>query len=60
MGAKYDLMLVLGSQCFEYLRETLYKHALEHPESARPGKKGSIFCSSYGKRLTIIDFFEGL
>ena len=36
-------MLVLRSQFFEYLRETLYKHALEHLEAAGPEKKGVIF-----------------
>ena len=35
MGVKYNLVLVLRSQFFEYLRETLYKHALEHLEAAR-------------------------
>ena len=32
-------MLVLRSQFFEYLRETLYKHALEHLEAAGPEKE---------------------
>ena len=44
LGVKYDLVLVLRSQFFEYLRETLYKHALKHLEVAFPekrmGKKG--------------------
>ena len=49
--------MVLRSQ-FEYLRETMYKHPLEHLEAARPEKKE--FFSSYGKCLTIIDLFEGI
>ena len=54
-----DLVLVLRSQFFEYLRETWYKHALEHLEAAGPKKK-IIFFSSYNKGLSIIDRFEGL
>ena len=47
--------------CPEYFRETLYKHALEHLEAARPEKNNELFLfSSYGKRLTIIGLFEGL
>ena len=42
-GVQFDLILVLRSQFFEYLRETLYKHALEHLEAARPEKKWAIF-----------------
>ena len=34
-GVEHDLFLVLRSQFFEYLRETAYKHALEHLEAAR-------------------------
>ena len=46
-------MLVLRSQFFEYLRETLNQTCLlEHLGAAR--------LSSYGKRLTIIDLVEGL
>ena len=40
-GVYYDLILVLRSQFFEYLRETLYKHALEHLEAACSEKNGS-------------------
>ena len=40
LGVKFDLILVLRSQFFELLRETLYKHALEHLEAAPPGKNG--------------------
>ena len=39
LGFKYDLISVLPSQLFEYLRETLGKHALEHPEAARSEKQ---------------------
>ena len=46
------LIFVLLNQFFEYLRATLCKHAIRRDlESAR---------SSYGKRLTLIDLFEGL
>ena len=40
LGGKCDLILVLSSQFFEYLRETLYKRGLKHLEAARPEKKG--------------------
>ena len=52
-------MLVLRSQFGEYLRETLYKHALEHLEAAHPENKmeKNVFLR---KRLTIIDPSEGL
>ena len=60
LGVINDIILVLRSQFFEYLRETLYKHALEHLEAARAEKKWPICFSSYGKRLTTIDLFEGL
>ena len=58
LGVEYDLILVLGTQFFEYLRETLYKHVLEHLEAVRPEKIMAHFFSSYGKCLTIIDIFE--
>ena len=38
LGVKVDLLLVLRSQFFEFLRETLYKHALEHLEAVGPEK----------------------
>ena len=60
LGVKFDLILVLRSQFFELLRETLYKHALEHLEAAPPGKKWVIFFSSYSKCLSRFDLFEGL
>ena len=34
----FYVVLVLRSQFFEYLHETLYKHVLEHLEAARPEK----------------------
>ena len=52
LGLEFDLILVLvRSQFFEFLRETLYKHALKHLEAARPEKKKDHF-SFYGKCLT--------
>ena len=60
LGVKFDLILVLRSQFFELLRETLYKHALEHLEAARPEKKWSIYFSSYSKCLSIINLSGGL
>ena len=54
-------MLVLRSQFFEFMRETLYKHALEHLEAAGPEKKVShFFFLPTSKCLSIIDLFEGL
>ena len=41
-GVQFDLILVLRSQFFEYLRETLYKYALEHLNAAALEKKGSL------------------
>ena len=37
-------MLVLRSQFFDFFRETLYKHALEHLEAAGPEKNSGSFC----------------
>ena len=42
-GVQFDLILILRSQLFECLRETLYKHALEHLEAARPEKTHFFF-----------------
>ena len=42
-GVKFDLILVLRSQFFEFLRETVHKYALEHLEAAGPEKKWVIF-----------------
>ena len=44
LGDKFDLMLVLRSQFFDFFRETLYKHALEHLEAAGPEKNSGSFC----------------
>ena len=43
LGVQIDLILVLRSQFFEYLREPLYQQALEHLEAARPEKKLVLF-----------------
>ena len=59
MGVKFDLILAVRSQFFKFMRETLYIHALKHLEAAGPGKKSHFF-SSYSKRLSIFDLFEGL
>ena len=56
LGVKVGLILVVRSQIFEYLCETLYKHALEHLEAACSEKNGSFFVDP----LTIIDLFEVL
>ena len=55
MGVKFDLILVLRSQFFEVLRETLHKHALEHLEAADPEKNWVIFFSSHSKYLSIVE-----
>ena len=43
LGVKLDLVLVLRSKFFDFLRETLYKHASKHLEAAGPEKNGSFF-----------------
>ena len=43
LGVKFDLILVLRSHFFEYLCETLYKHASEHLEAADPENKWVFF-----------------
>jgi len=43
LGDKYYLLLVRRSQFFEYLRETLHKHALEHLEAGRSEKSEHLF-----------------
>ena len=58
-GVKFDLILILRSQFFEFLRETLCKHGLEHLKAAGPEKK-RFFFPSYSKCLSIFDLFEGL
>ena len=52
--------MIIRSQIFEYLRETLYKHALDHLEAARSEKKMGGKNVFLRKRLTIVDHFEGL
>ena len=55
----WDLnMLVLSSQLFNYVGETLYKHALEHLEAGRLEKMGE--GNDCTERLTIINLFESL
>ena len=50
LGVTYDLVLVLRSQIFEYLRETISKHDLEHRERIVQNNDGkNIFLR---KRLT--------
>ena len=51
-------MFALCSQFFDCLRETLYDHALEPLEAARPEKMGN-FCF-YGKCVTTIDLLKRL
>ena len=43
MSVKFDFILVPRSQFFDFLRETSYKHALEHLEAAGPEKNRSFF-----------------
>ena len=53
-GVKLDLILVLRSHFFEYLRETLHKHAFEHLEAARREKEVSyIFPSTVNGWLSL-------
>ena len=60
LGVKYVLILALRSQIFEYLRETFYRHVLEYLQWVRPEKMKKKRKNPLGKRLTIIDVFEGL
>ena len=60
LGVNFDLLLVLGSHFFVFLRETLYKHALERLEAAGSEKEWVIFFTSCSKCLSIFDLFEGL
>ena len=61
-GVQFDLVLVLRSQFFEYLREALYKHALEHLEAGLILKKKVpfFFLPTVNECLTTIDLYEGL
>ena len=54
-------MLVVRSQIFEYLRETLGGHALGYLLSARSEKKKTGKNAGFlRKRLVIVDLFERL
>ena len=54
LGVRYELILALRSQIFEYLRETFYRSTRN-----RPVQKKEVFFFLL-KRLTIIDLVEGL
>ena len=60
LGVKSYLILVLRNQFFEYLWETLYEHALEHLEAARPEKKMQNWFLPTETADYIIVRFEGL
>ena len=47
LGVKYDLILAIRSQIFQYLRETFYARALEYLEPARSEKKNEKNVYSY-------------
>ena len=53
LGVKFDLILVLRSRFVEYLRETLYKHALEHLEAARSEKQRFFFLPTVNSWLLL-------
>ena len=54
MGFKFGFILVLRGEFFEYLRETLYKHALEHLEAAGPEKEtGNFFLRTVNAYLLL-------
>ena len=60
LGDKYDLILALRSQIFEYLHECFYRHALRVPaiglfRKKKKRKKKTVFLR---KRLTIIDLLK--
>ena len=61
LGVKYDLIMAPRSHILEYLRQTLklsFKNIPLYLQSARSEKKKKkVFLR---KRLTVIDFFEGL
>ena len=50
------VVLVLRSQLFEYLRETLYKHALEPLEAARSEKMGIFWGAVAKTRCTLLEY----
>ena len=51
--------MVLSGPFFEYLRETQYKHALEHLEAARSETIWGKHVLLLRKSLTNFDLFEG-
>ena len=53
-------MLVLRSQFFDFLRETIYKHALEHLEAAGPEKKWAVFFLPTVNAHLLFNLCEGL
>ena len=55
MGVQFGVVLVLRSQFFDILRETLYKHGLEHLEAAGPEKR-VFFFSSYSVFIFLTSF----
>ena len=58
---KYDFILALRSQIFEYLGETYYRHALESVEPARSEKKRKTHgVFSYGNILLLLTFLKVL
>ena len=61
LGVKCDLMLVRRSQFFKYFARNFVQTCLGAPGSGSLRKKKTLlFFSSYGKRLTVVDLFEGL
>ena len=57
LDVQIDLILVLRSQFFEYLREPLYQQALEHLEAARPeNKMGPFFLPTENGWLFLTSF----
>ena len=55
LGVKYDLILALRSQIFEYLRETFFRQALVYLQSARSDKNK---CFSYGNAWPVLTFLK--
>ena len=43
VGVTFGLTLVLRIQFFDFMRETLYEHALEHLKAGGPEKMGRFF-----------------
>ena len=60
-GVKYDLILALRSQVFEYIYIYIfYRHAFEYLQPACSEKKREKNAVFLRKSLTIVDLFEGL